>query len=314
MVNHYASLLSNLNLYDLEQTPVAYLLLSEDEYDITTEDNNFIDIAADYERSSEMVRLLSPMINREYTQIELPVNLQKFYDIIFPSAASNYYKQFLLFCYLRLIDATDIRNDVKKYDSRLSYELDLIQNYFKFNRIYLGPDNPKDYTILISGKLKASQETAFYSNRFLISQVPNTADVLVYSATQNSYYKLGKAPSLSSAGMAISLDNRGGSLTVPVLIGDTGLSFRLNGSFSDFISPVRRVWEFTAEAPFNFDFQATMTELEAQRHLVDNMLDYGREECNISYENMWNTHYNSVYRFVGLLHAYVERVNIIYGS
>jgi hypothetical protein len=36
------------------------------------------------------------------------------------------------------------------------------------------------------------------------------------------------------------------------------------------------------------------------------------DECDASYSNLWNTHYNDVYRFAGLIMAYVERVNKVW--
>jgi hypothetical protein len=138
--------------------------------------------------------------------------------------------------------------------------------------------------------------------------------VYIYSYTQNKYYKPGTAPSLSTTDMLISLETAGANITKPVAVGDTGLSFSLSGNFEAFISQSVRSWEFTAEAPFRFDFESKMAELAAQQHLVDKMLAYRHAECTIVYENLWNMHHNSVYRFAGLLLAYVERVNLIYGS
>jgi hypothetical protein len=114
--------------------------------------------------------------------------------------------------------------------------------------------------------------------------------------------------------MAISLNTEGSSISKSVAIGDTGLSFSLSGSFDNFISSAVRTWEFTAESPFRFDFQAKIDELTNHQHLIDRMLAYRHSECTSTYENIWNMHYNSVYRLVGLLFAYVERVNLTYVS
>jgi hypothetical protein len=314
MVNHFASLLSNLDLYSLEQTATSYLLVSDAECDIVTDDAYFINLAREYERSAEMVRLISPIVNRNFTHITLPSDLQRFYNLIFPESASNYYKQFLLFCYLKLIESTDRRNDIKKYDNRISYDLELIHDYFKFNRVYLGANNPVDYKLLIFGKLRSSASADYYSNKFLISQTPESASVYVYSHTQNKYYKPGVQPSSLLTNMAISLDTGGSYMTKAVAIGDTGVSFSLSGSFENFISSSVRTWEFTAEAPFRFDFYAKIEELASRQYLVERMLDYKRDQCTSTYENIWNMHHNSVYRLAGLLLAYVERVNLTYVS
>lgn len=298
----------------MAQTAVSYLLLSSDNQDIVTNDSYLIDLAGEYERSSEMIRLVSPIVNKNFNHITLPIELQKFHNILFPESASNYHKQFLLYCYLRIVDSTDRREDIKKYDNRLSYDLDLIFDYFKFNRVYLEESNPKDYKLLIFGKMLNSSSANYYSNKFLISQIPNTSGVQVYSYTQNNYYTPFSLPKESSNNSTIALTAAAPGITKPVAIGDTGLFFSIVGNLQNFLSPFARSWEFTAEAPFRFDFSAKMQEFKNHQHLVDKMLNYRQSECDRTYENLWNLHYNDVYKFAGLLLAYVERVNLLYGS
>jgi hypothetical protein len=314
MVNHFASLLSNLNLYAMAQTAVSYLLLSSDNYDIVTDDSYLIDLAGEYERSSELVKLVSPLVNNNYNQISLPLDLQKFHNILFPESASSYYKQFLLYCYLRIIESTDRHEDIKKYDHRVSYNLDLIFDYFKFNRVYLSSDNPKEYKLLVFGKMLNSASANYYSNSFIISQIPNTTGVQVYSYTQNQYYKPFSLPVASANNSTITLSASNPGITDAVAIGDTGLFFSIVGNFQNFISPYTRSWEFTAEAPFRFDFLAKMQEFKTYQHIVTKMLDYRRAECDMTYENIWNLHHSDVYKLAGLLLAYVERVNLIYAG
>jgi hypothetical protein len=314
MVNHFASLLSNLNLYAMAQTAVSYLLVASDNHNVVSSDSYLIELAGEYERSAEMVQLVSPIVNRNFNQIDLPQELKPFYNILFPESASNYYKQFLLYCYLRIVDSTDRREEIKKYDNRVSYNLDLIRDYFKFNRVYLDDTNPKDYKLLVFGKLLSSTSANFYSNSFLISQVPNTPGVQVYSSTQNQFYKPFSLPTPSSNNSTITLSSTRAGITDPVPVGDTGLFFSIVGSFDNFLSPYSRSWKFTAEAPFHFDFSAKMVEFENYQHVVDKMLNYRKSECNASHENLWNMHHSDVYRFAGLLLAYVERVNLNYAS
>jgi len=61
-----------------------------------------------------------------------------------------------------------------------------------------------------------------------------------------------------------------------------------------------------------FDFNAKLNELLLNSLAVDDMLNYSKELCSTTYENLWRTHYNVVYKFVGLLLAYVERVNLVW--
>jgi hypothetical protein len=102
-----------------------------------------------------------------------------------------------------------------------------------------------------------------------------------------------------------------------IAIGETGLKFNITGPFTaeapkGFLTTGNRTWAFSAEAPFTFDFSAKMKELTANYQIVENMLAYGEELCNLSYSRMWHMHYNDTYRLAALLLAYVERVDFVW--
>jgi hypothetical protein len=108
----------------------------------------------------------------------------------------------------------------------------------------------------------------------------------------------------------------GTSTTNRLYVGGTGLSFTITGPFNDpdlgFAVDGERKWSFTAETPFVFDFVAKLKELEANSGIVEAMLAYGDTTTSSNYENIWNMHYNSVYRFAGLLMCYVERLHTLW--
>jgi hypothetical protein len=264
------------------------------------------------------VKLNYPLINKDYLPQVLPLELQNTYNILFPPNTSLYYKHFLVYCYLRIIAAAGLRNSTLSYDKRTTYDLDDFTDYFRFSRATISESNDPDFKILISGKIKGAETLKYYANNFVVRQIENSDSVLVFSTTQEEYYKFGKLPSKNPEGMEIALTpnpaSPGVSSIIPV--GDTGMYFSITGPFqggnTDFSTTSFKTWSFTVETPFNFDFSSKLKELENSYQLVDNMFLKYKESCDPSYEYLWRQHFNSVYRLAGLLLGYVERVNLLW--
>ena len=317
MVNHFASLLLNTNLSDLTPKLDTYLLGDEtdailigenspDDFEITTGEL--------YTSGVTEVRKSFKLINRNYTQFTLPSALQRMYNLLFPSGCSGYYKHFLLYCYLRIVDSSDKAKDVELYDSRLTYKLSEAEDYFKVYRVRPVKSNNPDYKLSIYGRLKPAEDYSSFLQEFVVKQIDDTAYLQIVSATELKYLKQGKTPSKSVKDMETLLSLNGDS-SYPIYIGDTGLYGILSGPFQTvdkgFTDSSDKIWAFSAEAPANFNFQNVYNLIKNNTVVLDDMFDFGRNLCNGSYERMWKTHYNNVYSFAGLLLAYVERVNLV---
>lgn len=317
MVNHFSSLLGNLNIALITESVETYLLGDNFDFDITTESGEAIAITL-YPYAESAQKNYTPLVNRHLGKIELPQPLQRFYDILFPAGSSDYYKQFLLYTYLRIVDASDKRDNIRKYDNRISYNLDSISEYFRFPRISITSSSDTSYKLLVTGKLTNKEDVEYFTNNFIITQVGSTSNVLIYSPTQGKYLKLGKPPSSSSVGMEItlSLAENNNTVTKAVDIGETGLKFNLVGPFTSdskgFLTSADKSWIFSAEAPFSFDFKSKMDELNANYQIVENMLAFGDSLCDPMYTRMWHLHYNDTYKLAALLLAYVERVDYVW--
>jgi len=102
MVNHFASLLSNLNLFVTEPSQYNYVLgdgeAGHNDVIFITSAGQSLTLSDTY-TTTDAVKHRSIFIDRNYTPIPLPRELQSVYDILFPTEASVYYKQFLLYCY-----------------------------------------------------------------------------------------------------------------------------------------------------------------------------------------------------------------------
>ena len=319
MVNHFASLLGNIDLATLTPLSVAAVLGdTAPDPDVELSEDGTIPIAmGDIYTALRYAKLESPLIWKDYAPIVLPAELLNFYNLIFPKFTSNYYKHFLLYSYLRIIASTPLAKDVLKYDSRLTYNLEEMQDYFRFYRTSDPVSSDSNFKLYLSGKLKSDETLDYYLNNFVIRQVHNTSSVFIFSTTQGKYYKPGQVATAHAENMSIPLVlNPAKTESIPINIGNTGLSFFIVGPFEEptigFTAKENRLWSFTAEAPFLFDFNNILSQLESREAIVSSMLSYNRESFDYNYESIWNTHYNSIHRFAGLLMAYVTRVNSIW--
>jgi hypothetical protein len=317
MVNHFASLLGNLDLLVITAGLESYLLSEEQEFILATSLDDALALD-DFYTIVQPVKLSYPLINKDYLPQSLPSELQNAYNILFPPNTSLYYKHFLLYCYLRIIAAAGLQDHSMVYDKRITYDLDDFTDYFRFSRATISESNDPDFKILISGKIKGAETLKYYANNFVVRQIEDSDSVLVFSTTQEEYYKFGKLPSKNPEGMEITLSPNpsapGVSSIIPV--GDTGMYFSITGPFqgisTNFTTTSFKTWSFTVETPFNFDFSGKLKELENSYQLVDGMFLKYKESCNPSYEYLWRQHFNSVYRLAGLLLGYVERVNLVW--
>lgn len=324
MVNHFATLLSNTNLNTGGPIKQNYLLSGTDTpggvADFLVSDINGTRISLGTFLSSASptdFRSYSPFVYRHYSPIPLPAVLEKFHAILFPDSASFFYRQYLLYCYLKLIDSTGWAERVKIYDPRITYELSEVTEYFRYYRNSQPVCNNPKYTMLLTGNIRAEDDINSYQNNFVIRQASDPQSLYVYSLTQKKYYKEGLQGSRNHGGMEVPVELAAGSSTTSKIIrvGDTGLSFYITGNFGpapDLFTEGNNVWAFSAEAPLLFDYKQKINELTVISSVVDDMLEYHRDHCTPDYVNLWNSHHNSVYRFAGLLMAYVERVNILW--
>jgi hypothetical protein len=314
MVNHFATLLINLDLKEFNALRERYLLADNSDLLLLAQSNNdrsYKIALGDYYTELEYMDKVSLYINRKFKKVALPEPLTKFYEMLFPAEASFHYKHFLLYSCLRLIAATVYSDDVAVYDNRLTYSLDDSIEYFRFSKIFTPAISSNAYDIIVTGQVETLENIEESKNSFIVRQVGNTPSVTVFSATQKKYYKAGKIPTQKAKDMEIPLIFQGrNSAQIPV--GDVGLKFSFTGDMTNFTGTANKNWRFAVQAPFNFKFQKIMQTFKIREDVVTNMLRYAEDKCNSTYSNLWLTHYNDVYRFAGLLMAYVERVNSVW--
>ena len=242
-----------------------------------------------------------------FNGIILPEPLSSIYKLLFPDGTSRYYKRFLVQNYLQLIESAGISNVLTNIDPRITYDL-TTSNYFKFYR----NSNPvvKDimHPIFISGKYSNNSSSDSHYDNFLISQVGNSTNVTVYSTVNKVYLTpTGKTNDPIAAELTLTIGD--GNTTKCIPIGGTGVSFSLGGA-NTFTNSSDKTWEFIVESPYIFDFNATLQAL-LTNPTTKELFEFKPEVDVTKYKNLFDTHFNNVYRLAGYLVAYVIKCNSI---
>jgi hypothetical protein len=183
-----------------------------------------------------------------------------------------------------------------------------VQEYFKFFKIFTPRSNNNNYSLLLAGK----PHNLSLNDTFLIRQIDDSNNLSVYSTAEKKYIKNNRIPSTSLEDMYISIQNTSASITQSIAVGDTGLSVRLSGDLPDFTATSNKFWTFTVQSPLSFDFPHKFKECFDSLNWVEPMLTFKQSAANVNYERVWREHHNSVYRFTGLLLAYVQRVHFLW--
>jgi hypothetical protein len=323
MVNHFATLLANMSLKEYNYLVGKYALAADKQtfsaIAIPNKTGAYISLNKLF-AYPEITNYQSLLLNYDYVKIDLPIALKEFHKLIFPEKNGIYYNQFLLYCYLKIIDSTIFSEEVKIYDKRITYRLAEIQEYFGASRISPVTSYQNEYDLLVFGSPETPNNPEHPLDVFTIKQVPYTNNVLVFSSMDKKYHKHGFAPSSNAEVMQIPLSvvSPEKGLTTPTKIGTTGLSFSIGGDIGDlsnssnFVSSEDKTWKFSVEYKMHFDFFDKFNQIVQSQRTVEDMFDYARSNSNLNYENIWHRHFNSVYRFAGLLLAYVEKINLVW--
>lgn len=318
MVNHFASLLSNLDLSSTMGDRDEYLLaggsLDTAEFFLVTRGGDRIYLSGAVEQES--IKSYSALTYKYYIPLELPPELENFRSLLFAERGAKYYQQFLLYCYLRLLAATNLKDYVKVYDKRITYDLEEFSEYFRSSRLSPTTTNDTRFKLLVHGNMPTDDSSESFANHVVVGQLHNTSAISIYSVTQAEYYKPGKFASKRIDGMSVELldfiDPSNPRVTKPIALSDTGLSISLTGPLDQLTSTANKVWTFSTEAPFIFDFPAKLALIKNSDRKVDAMLSYSKDSVNPAFEYIWRAHPNSIYALAGLLLAYVERVNLVW--
>lgn len=365
MVNHFASLLYNRSASKIKGTSTNFSLAGGEPGKILQgSDEGMRLISSDFFTTINIYSALNMFVARDYSKIELPSELDNFYNLLFNSAASEYYSKFTLYNYLKAVASTTLAERIKDFDTRITYDLDSITEYFSTKRTSETRTSDPRFKLIVNGVPTADETANAIINDYVITQQGNSVDILAFSVTQKEYYAPGKSPSKRPAGMSIPLrlDESNKAISKPIELTGTNLSISITGpmlatippewsalvnykkgdnvfygtktytsktahvnsmppnqdasnwleyKLVDFLTTGNKIWSFSTSVPPNFNLIDKIKEIDSKDYIVDAMLNFHNSQCDINNENVWRQHYNTIYRFVGLLLAYVERVNLV---
>lgn len=244
-------------------------------------------------------------IPSNYPVVTLPDAMKALYEILFPVNTSRYYKLFLVHNYLNIINAAGMTSDVLAFDNRVSYDL-YDDQYFKINRFSNPKISNQKFPLFTFGKLSSVKNNSYFYDSFLIRQVSNTNRITIYSRIHGHYIKENSTYTDSTAA-EITLDFSAVTVSAPVSIGNTGITL-IFAAGETFTGTSNKTWEFLAEAPYEFEFDDIMARIEAQEPFKI----FRKYNLDLTkFENIWNQHYNPVYKFAAFLLAYGTVVNTL---
>ncbi len=244
-------------------------------------------------------------IPKEFSGFVLSPLFKEIYNILFPTAASRYYKLFLAHNYLGAVLGAGLVNDLKLQDTRISYTNEY-SDFFKINRHSNPAISNSVHPLFVYGRYLGIETNSNFYDDYLISQVDNTLKILIYSTQRELYLNGNQTFTYPENDAQILLDFSETDTSKPILIGSTGVSFSIsNGAL--FTSTSNKTWEFLIEAPFSMDFEKLFDRLVASK--ADQLFNYRPDIDVTKYKNLWQKHYNPVYRIAGLLLAYVIKLS-----
>ena len=263
---------------------------------------------------------MSEGIPSSYIATPLIGELEDFYKLLFPAKASRSHKKFLVHNYLRLIDAAGLTQAIKAVDSRLTYNLDSEQ-YFKIFRTSNPHTNAVGVEMTVRGDYVNNPENADLYDRIRVQQVLETNPTLRPVDFSNpssggsflpglpivNMFSWNNARNYGQTILKFSSPYADVGLSSPVWVGNTGLTIQFNATV-DFQITGDKYWDFIAEAPYEFNFQAFYDKLKQHSHIVDRMLRLPVKVGDESFSNLWRSHWNPVYQVAGLLVAYVNKI------
>ena len=230
--------------------------------------------------------------------IPLPKALSDFHNLIYPSDATREYKLFLAFTYLRIIQAAGKNEAFSLKDPRITYDMADDGSLFLFNRTSNPQARDSVFKMTVTGNYVFPADYHAKSEiRITVyeQEVGGSLTVLI-SNESDTLYTHSMAPLVYT-----------NYVSAPITLTGTNLTIQITNTGQD-EQEYPNAWTLLCQGPYVFNFTGLMASLKDNAMLVEAMLDYRRDLGIDTYENLWKSHPNSVYRLAGLLISYVLRI------
>lgn len=253
----------------------------------------------------------SYFISRDYAPIDLPAQLYRVHDILFPKDTSFYHRQFLCYSYLKIIEGTRGYKTLEALDPRITYDLNKLEEYFRVPRISSPTASNLDFNLLVFGTPAEEYKKNYYYESYTVKQVGSTPAVCIYRDNDKVYINKSNESKYMYAAFEIPLELTTNSTTQTkeIALGNTGLTFVITGKMSDFAQTKDKYWNFIVESPMIFDFHEIYSSLKRQSAKLEAFFKYEETAEDRANYSLWAGHFNSIYAFSALLNTYVDKVN-----
>lgn len=235
-------------------------------------------------------------IPASFKTLPLSGSMYAVYNLLFP-VASRFYKNFLTYNYLTLIDAAGMTGDLRRFDLRITYDLQDYTDYFRYSRISNIVYSDNRFKLTVRGKNKADTINGISQNTYQIDQVGSSNSVTIENQNTGDTE-------------TIELSFDGGS-SVPIKILNTSLNFSIASPYT-FTDSSTKQWKFMVESPYEFNFNKLFEKLLLNTANINSMLTNKPSFNTTQYEAIWRGHPGFVNRFAALLIAFVARMDYLY--
>jgi len=248
---------------------------------------------------------------RNYTPITLPTQLKRVHEILFPRDSSFYHRQFLCYSYLKLIEGTRSYKLFDSFDKRITYDLNKLEEYFRVARISAPISSDVNFNLLVLGSPAEEYKKNYYFETYTIKQIGSMPAICIYRDNDKVFINKDKTSSYLHGAFEIQLELAANSSTQTkeIDLGNTGLTFLINGKLSDFTHTKDKYWNFIVESPMIFEFYEIYASLKRQAGLTEDFFKHEETVADRENYGVWSRHFNSLYAFSALLNTYVDKVD-----
>ena len=252
-------------------------------------------------------------IDKSYSAITLPVDLQELYDVIYPTGDLETRLR-LTHAYMMLLSATGLEESMTAMDPRVTYDLRHNQDFFKVRSCTTGiPFNSAAtasgcHIRTFNNEFSPTPSQLASSYRVVMTQVSNTNQVQLQYGTDSLVTVPGSPVTL--------VFNGGFSQVVPVynpaLVTNLMFEFAVNSPGS-FTGSSGKIWEFILTVPYQEILASQFTRLASMHGKITTAFSrYAGSPDPANYDRLWEKHHNPAYRMAGFLVGLVYRMNTLY--
>ena len=232
---------------------------------------------------------------RGFNGLVLPNELGDFRRVLSPDSMTRDAVLFATQNLVNVVSSTTMRDQIVKYDSRLTYSADANGDYFTATRVSLPNVSNSFFPLFVYGDF--TPVGGRYKEDIRVSQLANTLAVRVFSGISGQVF----IPSLT-------LDFDSNHQSQAINLEGMGMTLKIGGTNGSFVATSGKTWQVFIEAPQSYDTLGVYNLVKSNQPVVAKMLAQKPYEDTSSFEAEWRNNPNTIYKLAALLVCYVSRV------